>query len=57
MMHRHPQEAGCEDMCSFELIPDDDCEEPECEIYQPKQDFFRATAVGMGLLVRLALAA
>jgi hypothetical protein len=46
------QEAGCEDMCSFEFDPDDECDEADCEIYQPKQDFFRATAVGMGLLVR-----
>lgn len=51
-LQRPQQEAGCEDMCSFEIDPDDECEEPECEIYQPKQDFFRATAVGLGLLVR-----
>jgi hypothetical protein len=53
---RLQDEVGCEDICSFEPEVDECAGEEECELelepYSSKQDFFRATAVGLGLLVR-----
>lgn len=51
-------EAGCEDICSFEPPVEEVCaaeEEEACDLdldpYDSKQDFFRATGVGLTLLI------
>lgn len=49
-------EVGCEDICSFEPPVEEACdldEDAACEleVYDSKQDFFRATGVGLALLL------
>ena len=56
-MVRRKQDVGCEDICSFEPEFEEYCDEDvegeacELDVYDSKQDFFRATGVGMALLV------